>query len=276
MRGIIYKYTFPDGKVYIGQTRRNSEMRKSEHMDNNTGPKNSGFWEAYQKYGTYEYEEIWEIEADDEEALVYALNAMETNFIIRNRAYDPQYGYNKRIAGTVGTKTNAILRRKKVELQKALLEIRLKDYKSACEKIFETKEPLTKEERYLVAEKYKKENLMCIKNYDFDHLNKNVHDERREFDLEQHLSFLRFLIEKDVEAEIQKYMDDNYDNILSATQEERIIVQMDKEGKALHEFKSLNEVCQHLQINSATSVWNVLKGKQKTAYGCYWKYKKDI
>lgn len=32
MKGIIYKYTFPDGKVYIGQT-RNPEKRKREHAE---------------------------------------------------------------------------------------------------------------------------------------------------------------------------------------------------------------------------------------------------
>ena len=37
MKGIIYKYTFPDGKVYIGQT-RNPEKRKREHIDPKTGP----------------------------------------------------------------------------------------------------------------------------------------------------------------------------------------------------------------------------------------------
>lgn len=42
MKGIIYKYTFPDGKVYIGQT-RNPEKRKREHVDPKIGPVNTGF-----------------------------------------------------------------------------------------------------------------------------------------------------------------------------------------------------------------------------------------
>ena len=50
MKGFIYKCTFPDGKVYIGQTRRNPEQRRREHQNPVTGPCNSGFWKEYQKF----------------------------------------------------------------------------------------------------------------------------------------------------------------------------------------------------------------------------------
>ena len=56
MKGVIYKYTFPNGKVYIGQTRRNPELRHREHLDPITGPCNSGFWREYQKFKDYKYE----------------------------------------------------------------------------------------------------------------------------------------------------------------------------------------------------------------------------
>ena len=42
MKGIIYKYTFPDGKVYIGQS-RNPEKRMRDHLDPKTGSVNKGF-----------------------------------------------------------------------------------------------------------------------------------------------------------------------------------------------------------------------------------------
>jgi hypothetical protein len=51
MKGYIYKYTFPDGKVYIGQTVRPVAARHREHITPSTGRVNVGFWEAYQKYG---------------------------------------------------------------------------------------------------------------------------------------------------------------------------------------------------------------------------------
>lgn len=60
MKGYIYKYTFPDGKVYIGQT-KNLENRKRQHLDPSSGPTNTGFWEAYQRFGTFEFEVIKEL-----------------------------------------------------------------------------------------------------------------------------------------------------------------------------------------------------------------------
>lgn len=43
MKGYIYKYTFSDNKVYIGQTRRNPEIRHKEHLSESVGPMNSVF-----------------------------------------------------------------------------------------------------------------------------------------------------------------------------------------------------------------------------------------
>ncbi len=56
MKGVVYKYTFPNGKVYIGQTRRNPELRHKEHLDAVTGPCNCGFWKEYKKYKEVKYE----------------------------------------------------------------------------------------------------------------------------------------------------------------------------------------------------------------------------
>ena len=89
MKGVIYKYTFPDGKVYIGQTRRNPELRHKEHLDPVTGPCNSGFWKEYQKFKEYKYEIIDTLEEPDDDVLVEKLNQLETFHILRCHAYDP-------------------------------------------------------------------------------------------------------------------------------------------------------------------------------------------
>lgn len=74
MKGYIYKYTFPDGKVYIGQTRRPIEIRHSEHLNPSTGPLNPGFWEAYQKLGMPVLTVLETVEDDDQTRLIQLLH----------------------------------------------------------------------------------------------------------------------------------------------------------------------------------------------------------
>ncbi len=111
-KGIIYKYTFPDGKVYIGQTRRPMAVRHQEHVNPSTGPVNSGFWEAYQTVGEPEWEILKVVEAEDVTTLVGLLNRLETAYIIEAKATDPRYGYNKREIATVYDPDSAILKKR--------------------------------------------------------------------------------------------------------------------------------------------------------------------
>ena len=275
MKGIIYKYTFPDGKVYIGQTRRHPEKRKREHLDEIIGPANSGFWEAYKKFGTYKYEELYQFVCEDEEELVWRLNNAETYFIQQSQANNPNYGYNRTSQGTATTKTRAILQKKFDEYIESLLEERLKVYESAVNKVWRTKEPLTKEEKYLLKKKYSKQNIWqkYIDKYDFDHLKKNKHIR---FEIEEGLEVIKSLINQEAKKEAEQYIKENYIQILNDERDKKAIVQIDKDGNVVKEFYSLNEICQAFNIPRADNVSHVLRGKQKTAYGYYWKYKKDI
>lgn len=58
LKGYIYKYTFPNGKVYIGQTRRDIEVRIEEHIHPVQGKTNPALWAAYQEFGNYNFEII--------------------------------------------------------------------------------------------------------------------------------------------------------------------------------------------------------------------------
>lgn len=277
MKGIIYKYTFSDGKVYIGQTRRHPEKRKREHLDEIVGPTNSGFWEAYKKLGNPEYAELFQTERDDEDELVAELNAAETFFIQIFKADNPEYGYNKKSFGTVGTKTNVIIGKRYNEYLERLLEERLKGYESAIEKIWQTKEPLTPEEKFLLKEKYREQNIWQehIDEYNLDHLEDN--DEMdTEFMVDEYLDFVRFMIIQDAEEEARNYITTNYAQILDEERSKNAVVQLDKNGNVIRDFYSFNEICQAFNVPRADNVRNVLNGKQKSAYGYFWKYKKDM
>ena len=277
MKGIIYKYTFPDGKVYIGQTRRHPETRKREHINKTVGPTNSGFWEAYKKYGEPKYEVLFEIEHDNVDELVSILNYMETEFIHLFKADQPIFGYNKKSFGTTCTITPTIMRRKFKELCRQLSESRIKLLNSAADKIWNTKIPLTEEEKFLIKEKYREENIFqkYIDAFDLENLSNNMLDEVQ-FSLGEALDFVRFMINEDAEDEASRFIDENFDQVMEEERNRKAIVQMDKEGNIVHEFGSYNEICQAFNVPRIDNVRNVLKGKQKTAYGYYWKYKRDL
>ena len=69
MKGYIYRYTFPDGKVYIGQTYREKGRRKDFRLKNRPYSKGQKINNARKKYGpeNFTYEVLFEIITDDAE-----------------------------------------------------------------------------------------------------------------------------------------------------------------------------------------------------------------
>lgn len=91
--GIIYKYTSPSGKVYIGQTRNEKERRLKWNNPKGSyaGPKIN---RAREKYGihNFTYEIIFRVECENEYDLITTLNQKEIEFI---QQYDSvNNGYN--------------------------------------------------------------------------------------------------------------------------------------------------------------------------------------
>lgn len=271
-------YTFPDGKIYVGQTRRMPEKRMREHVDLSTGPANSGFWEAYKRFGKYEYKELYITENENVDELVAELNIVETRLIQLLRADNPKYGYNKASFATVGTKTNVIINKKLQEKVKELLDVKMKAYENAVHKIWYTKESLSQEEIELMTSKYRDHNIWYehIKGYDFYNLKNNKDDEETVFFLDEYLGCIKYLINEEVEIEARCYIVENYDQILRNERNKNAIIQLDKDGNVMKEFYSFNEICQAFNVPRADNVKNVLKGKQKSAYGYFWKYKEEM
>ena len=95
MRGVVYKYTSPSGKVYIGQTCR-ERKRRNEFLTHKSYTKGSFIEEARKKYGPekFKYEVIFEAESESTEDVVKALDYWEEYYIKKYNATDRQYGYN--------------------------------------------------------------------------------------------------------------------------------------------------------------------------------------
>jgi len=97
-QGIIYKYTSPSGKVYVGQT-TDEQGRRWDHQ-NETGKKKSKFGKAINKYGfqNLEYKVLYKtILTEDISKLKRVLDKMETAYIEFYNSYEN--GYNLTLGG---------------------------------------------------------------------------------------------------------------------------------------------------------------------------------
>lgn len=93
--GIIYKYTSPSGKVYIGQT-INQSMRKYRHEWNAYNGMSGYFYNAVRKYGfdSFDYVVLFRTASKDKIKLKHLLNEMERYYIRKYKANNPAFGYN--------------------------------------------------------------------------------------------------------------------------------------------------------------------------------------
>jgi group I intron endonuclease len=93
--GVIYKYTSPSGKVYIGQT-INEKSRKYQHK-NKTPKSNTYFGNAIKKYGfeNFTYEVIIKFNpTSDRIKLKRVLDKLEQRYIKLYKSDIAEFGYN--------------------------------------------------------------------------------------------------------------------------------------------------------------------------------------
>lgn len=96
MRGVVYKYTSPSGKVYIGQTCRERKRRNEFLRKGGRYTRGSFIEEARKKYGpeNFKYEVLFSVEGDIKEEIVKALNRWEEYYISEYNSTDRKFGYN--------------------------------------------------------------------------------------------------------------------------------------------------------------------------------------
>lgn len=119
---MVYKYTSPSGKVYIGQTCRENGRRRDFLREN--GLYSSGHFidDARKKYGpkNFVYEVLFSIESDDPEEVNKLLNYWEIFYIKKYNSHNRDYGYNMNDggAGNTGIAVSEETRRKLGELSR--------------------------------------------------------------------------------------------------------------------------------------------------------------
>lgn len=98
MTGIIYKYTAPNGKVYIGQTTK-ERNRRNTFLNENKNYAGIKIDNARRKYGAinFKYEILETVYAKTNDELLQQLNTLETYYIGLYNSF--KNGYNMSIGG---------------------------------------------------------------------------------------------------------------------------------------------------------------------------------
>lgn len=93
--GLIYKYTSPSGKVYIGQTIQ-EKRRKVAHKNNAKNGVQGYFYNAIRKYGfeNFSYDVLIRIQSEDRHKVFTLLDALERHYIKLYDSRNPNKGYN--------------------------------------------------------------------------------------------------------------------------------------------------------------------------------------
>ena len=95
-------------------------------------------------------------------------------------------------------------------------------------------------------------------------------------ELEESFEEWQWQLETSLQEEISSFISENAAEILEEVRDRNAICAIDKSGNIIHTFYSFNEIAQHFGVVRSDNVRNVLKGKQKSAYGFCWKYKRDL
>ena len=141
MKGYIYKYTFPNSKVYIGQTRTSVKERHYQHMYASKHKHLATVVEtAIAKYGEPQLDVIETIEVNDTEptTLVKKLNEAEKKWVEYYDSSNRLYGYNIQLGGKQVTPEEFILQEKWYEIyEKDRWGYILENIKTVLDSIFE-------------------------------------------------------------------------------------------------------------------------------------------
>lgn len=119
MLGIIYKYTSPTNKSYIGQT-IHEKVRMQRHKKAAIDGVDTKFCRAIRKYGwdNFKYEVLFTIDTDDIKHLKEKLDFMERYYIRKFHSYENGYNMTLGGGGAAGTKHTEEFKQRQSERMK--------------------------------------------------------------------------------------------------------------------------------------------------------------
>ena len=278
MKGYVYKYTFSNGKIYVGQTRRNVNVRHREHMNPSTGPLNPRFWQAYQELGEPKLEIIKEIEEENNYELIQALNRCETYYIKKWKSDDLDFGYNVKSSGTTYCPDKAYLDDEFREIWTKIAQDGYSLFHSVYDKIENScHEDLTEEEKDFIKNSLLSNNIFSNSlNNVMDSHDYSIEDKDGLFWLDEAIDFAKMIFNEEHWAMIDKYIAHNRETIIEKRTRHKIVQQLSLQGDLIKEYRSIDEVREALSLTRTDNIMNVIKGRQKTAYGYVWRRASDV
>ena len=247
---------------------------------------NVGFWEAWEKYGDAKLDVIETIEDTDAFALTDMLNTLEAHWIQHYHATNPKCGYNRIPGGGAISASEKVIRKAFKKLFDEAWKERDAFYRALDGKVHQSAKgavSLSQEEaeflRELVLPEIPGDYRKYIKLSDEGILSfRKARTDYNAFFEEEAYSWLLMMVKEmaDMEMnelgrEVAQYISENSAAVLS----EGIIQQVAKDGTVVKEYSAIAEVMHELNLSYTTNIYNVLEGKQKTAYGFIWQWKKQ-
>ncbi|MBR4338045.1 MAG: hypothetical protein IKP91_07400 [Bacteroidaceae bacterium] len=243
-KGVIYKYVFPNGKVYVGQT-THPRSRHLAHFGKG-GDRNITLYRAYVKYGMPKYNVLEKVERDTKEELREALNAMEQKYILEYKSNNKRFGYNLTSGGGVFVVNDEGRRHmseartdKRKVLQYDLQGNLVAEYDSSCD----AAKALGTHASSIWA---------CCK---------GVRSGGKKSQIVKGYTF-RFKSNEDAPEKIN----------LTITSPKKEVLQYDKEGFFLAEYESINEAARKTGVLES-GIRQVLYGKVRQCGGYMWRLK---
>lgn len=268
MTGIIYCYTSPSGKKYIGQTRKESERRWGWNQINRNYCHGGKIDRARRKYGpeNFKYEVLHKIESDDLDELVLKMNMWEKIFIAIFDTYKNGYNSTRGGDGTDHLKASVALKNHIISEE---TKIKISNAKRGCHPKY-TQTDLERRAKRLCDL-----NRVIVYQYDMDGNFIRCWNTLKE--AAEYYGISRTKI-SDCWTH-NKHSAIGYiwkiDESTIKTQPKQCIkvAQYDLDGNKLHSFNSIREASEYLgKTYGDSNIIACCRNKAKTAYGYIWKY----
>lgn len=96
------------------------------------------------------------------------------------------------------------------------------------------------------------------------------------FWLDEAIDFAKMIFNEEHWAMIDKYIAHNRETIIEKRTRHKIVQQLSLQGDLIKEYRSIDEVREALSLTRTDNIMNVIKGRQKTAYGYVWRRASNV